>query len=728
MLLHGSRRERGSMLHRIVGSVALLVAAGTLLSLSAQEPPRPDANGAQPAKQIFAQEPAAEPPVPVLPPPREMGTLESAAAEDTSPPLQLVDFRDLSMDDAMRLLSQQSGLKIVVSPAAGKVRVSLFLANVKPLVAIAALTQTYGMIYSRNPGTGIIRIYTSKEYQSDLGSFREEDTKVFTLLYPNAADAGQAIRDIFGDRVRLGQGTADDRILLDLQRRFNRFDIVDERSLGLGLTALSSGFGGGGVGGVGGFGAGGGVGAGGGFGAGGGRGGSFGGGTFTQPLSNLNQQVTSQQQIQQENRQLNEFFQNLSPAERQAIENAIGTMGGKDNAGDRSKLLELLHRQPANIYVTVIGRNNQLIVRTSDPITMAHICSLIEQIDVPTPVVLLEVKVLQINLADDFNSMFDFQFTDGHLVAGGFSPTPPPNAPLVNGNILPPGADALSTAARRFAEIAPGPIPTIPANNLLFQVVSSNFRWRMQLLESKNRVTELATPLLMTANNEVSTIFSGQSIPITVGFSPSQVVPSGVATATTVAPTPITQLEPIGTTLLITPNINADRTVTLRLVEENSSVVKNGGTIPVPSADGTVVNQVQVDIVSSQKVSGTFVAKDGLAIAVGGLIQEGLNDTRAEVPVLGKVPYLGFFFRQQTTTRTRTELVFVIRPFILTTPGESTEASRGLLKALSLHPNIQKDDLSTLGTYNPQEIIRPHPPETELQNILRVHTIYPKDF
>src|SRR5262249_37664734 len=147
--------------------------------------------------------------------------------------------RDLPLEDAMRLLSQQSGLKIVPSAAAGKTRISVYLPNVKPLVAIAAITGSNRLIYRRDSATGIIRIFTLGESQQDLASFREEETKVFTLLYPNASDAAQAIRDIWGDRVRLGTPNTDDRILLDLQRRFNRFDIVDERSLGLGLTALS---------------------------------------------------------------------------------------------------------------------------------------------------------------------------------------------------------------------------------------------------------------------------------------------------------------------------------------------------------------------------------------------------------------------------------------------------------------------------------------------------------
>src|SRR6185369_9013415 len=217
------------------------------------------------------------------------------------------------------------------------------------------------------------------------------------------------------------------------------------------------------------------------------------------------------------------------------------------------------------------------------------------------------------------------------------------------------------------------------------------------------------------------------SQPITVGFTPSQVVGTGVGTATTVTGTPITVLQDLGTSLLITPNINNDRTVTLRILQENSSVVPNGGKIPVPNTSGAVT-QVPVDTVARQTLTGTIVAKDGLTIAVGGLIQESVNDVREEIPILGKIPYLGFLFRRQDTRRSRNELVILIRPYVMTTPVESSGQSKALTETLSIHPNIVGENLGTLGTYNPQEVLRPNPPATELQKIFRVYTIIPKDF
>jgi len=654
-----------------------------------------------------------------LPAPRVVGAKGDPAAEV---PLELVEFRDVPLFEAMRLLSQASGLKIVPSAEASKASVSLFLQNVTPLTAVASVSEANGLIYRRDPDTGIVRIFTTKENQRDLSAFREEKTQVFTLLYPNAASVAGAIRDLFGARVLLSYGLDDRLTFTDLEQRFSRFDLINSRSLGLGFGQQSGGVSGTGVGGAGGAGTGGGIGSG----IGGGRGGTGAGGlTGGVPLAGA---ITQQQQQQIQLQRLQETpekrLEGLTPDEIQELEKAFT---GKEQP-DRTLLLDLLRRRPTTIYVTVIRQHNQLMVRTSDPKTMEQICALVQQLDVPTPVVLLEVKVLSIDLKDDFNSMFDFQFTNGVLSAGGFSPAAATGSGFTSGNILPPFADLLTSDARRYATIAPGPLGTAPPNNVLFQVVSANFRARLQLLEDANRVTELSSPLLMTANNEVSQIFTGQQVPITVGFTPATTLANTVGVASTVNGTPITVLQNIGTTLLITPNINADRTVTLRILQENSRVLPGAGTIPVPNSTTGGITQVPVDTVAEQTFTGTIVAKDGLAVAVGGLIDESVNDSRSEVPVLGKVPGLGFFFRRQSSTRQRTELVLIIRPFILTTPAEATDVSRTLVDSLSIHPSVIRGDLSTLGTYTAPEVLRPNPPVTFWQNVFRVHTALPKDF
>ena len=59
-----------------------------------------------------------------------------------------------------------------------------------------------------------------------------------------------------------------------------------------------------------------------------------------------------------------------------------------------------------------------MIIRTGDSQTMNQVANLIHRLDVPTPLVLLEVKVMSIVLDDEFRSVFDYQYSDGGTVAG----------------------------------------------------------------------------------------------------------------------------------------------------------------------------------------------------------------------------------------------------------------------------------------------------------------------
>ncbi len=427
-----------------------------------------------------------------------------------------------------------------------------------------------------------------------------------------------------------------------------------------------------------------------------------------------------------------EEFKGLSPEEIEALE-ATASGEGKVNA---AMVAALMARRRATIYVAVIRQHNQLLVRTSDEKTMQQIRDLVRRVDVPTPLVLLEVKILSVNLGDDFNSVFDYQYSDGVTTAGGFVPSSliaPPSPAFTTGNVLPPAADNPANITppltRRDSPLAPASSPGVagsPNPPLLFQYVNNNFRMRMQLLENNNRITTLATPLLLTANNEVSRLFVGQDVPLNLGFTgPTPIVnAAGTSTAFTAGSTNI-QFRPVGTDLLITPNINADRTVTLRILQEVSNIVKAGANVYLPTSNG--FTESPIDIVNAQSVSGTVVGMDGLTVAIGGLIQENLSDSRAEVPILGKLPVIGFFFRQQSTSRTRTELVILIRPYVFSTPCESAAANCKLVQELSIHPKAV-DPSGTLNSFLPHEVLRANPPVNECQKIFRFHSLEPTTY
>lgn len=597
--------------------------------------------------------------------------------------LGLVQFEDVSLSEAMKLFSSETGLNVICSSDAGKELVTVYLRDVEPLAALDAIVKANGLFYRVDEQSEIVRIATAEEYEKDLTSFRDEKTRVFTLLYPNPVAVAQVISQVFGNRVELNMADADRHDLDDLSQRFNRFDLVDGRSLGLGSfensdrpssinnAAINS--------------------------ARNNQSGGVGGSAqdnFTNGLASRNRMRSPEQ----------DKMPDLTAAEIQTIEDRI-TAEGELRDAERA---DLMRRGQATIFVSTIRRNNQIVVRTGDSESMAEIERLVLQLDVPTPTVMLEVKVLRVSLADGVNSAFEY-FAGGPDEAVEFS----------DGNLAPPFPGA--NAASRILTPPLGVSGSVPGA-LTFQIVDQNFQFRMQLLESQARVTALATPLILTANNEVSRIFVGDTLPFTVGFTPSQVVGGFNSVTGAVAATPITELRDVGQSLLITPNINADRTVTLRVVEENSERILGGASIPVPDVEGQGVTTVNVDTVRRRTVSGTVVAQDGMAVALGGLIEESVSDSRDQIPVLGDIPGLGILFRRQASHRTRSELVVVIRPYVFNTPSETAATSEMMLGELSTHPN-SPGAAGTMNTFMPCEVVRSDAECVQRAELFRFHNV-----
>jgi len=609
-------------------------------------------------------------------------TLAGQVREPMTTRLKSIQFDGVALSDAMKLFAMQTGLNVICSAESGKTVITVYLHDVEPLAALEAIVKANGLFFRVDEASGIVRIATADEYEKDLTSFREEQTRVFTLLYPNPIAVAQVISQVYGRRVDSNTADADQEEFADLSQRFNRFDLVDGRALGLGTFDGGGQSGGGGGSNTAGLG------------IGGQQNMLFNGGLTDRSRSRTGRGSESYQ----------EELSTLSAVEIQDIENQTAIAGGL-GVEERARLVQ---RGKPSIYVSTIRRNNQIVVRTADMQSMAEIEQLVRELDVPTPTVLLEVKVLRISLADGMASSFEF-FGGGESGAGAFS----------DGVLLPsfPGANSAGTALANGLGVA-GSMP----GALTFQLVDSRFRFRMQLLESQSRVTALATPLILTANNEVSRIFVGDTLPFTVGFAPSRVVAGANAVASSSAATPITELRDVGQSLLITPNINADRTVTLRVVEENSERILGGGSIPVPDINGGGVTAVKVDTVRRRTVSGTIVAQDGMAVALGGLIEETISDSRDQIPILGNIPGLGFLFRRRASVSARSELVVVIRPYVFNTPSESAATSQMLLGNLSVHPN-SPDAVGTMGTYLPDDACESAPECHKRANLFRFHTV-----
>ena len=191
----------------------------------------------------------------------------------------------------------------------------------------------------------------------------------------------------------------------------------------------------------------------------------------------------------------------------------------------------------------------------------------------------------------------------------------------------------------------------------------------LSALASDTATNIVATPTLVTLDNEEATISVGSEVPFLTGQ-----YGSTAGTTGTLNPFQTISRNPVGTTLTITPQINEGSGVKLVILQETSSLS--------PAVEGAV------DLVTDQRsITTTVFVDDGNILVLGGLIDDQLREVERRVPVLGRIPGLGVLFRSQSTELDKTNLMVFIRPTILRDSAQAafqTDAKYRYIRDLQL--------------------------------------------
>ncbi|MFH0855793.1 MAG: hypothetical protein V1869_04730 [Candidatus Omnitrophota bacterium] len=153
----------------------------------------------------------------------------------------------------------------------------------------------------------------------------------------------------------------------------------------------------------------------------------------------------------------------------------------------------------------------------------------------------------------------------------------------------------------------------------------------------------LASPSIAVLNNREARIIIGEKVPYKE------------KTQTTTGTTETTKYIDVGTTLRVTPSINADGYITLAIHPEVSSVsalLDAGPRITTREADTTVR------------------VKEGETIVICGLIKQEDSSTRSRIPILGYIPGIEYLFSSRSSDKSQTELAVFITPKILLSRAE----------------------------------------------------------
>lgn len=177
-----------------------------------------------------------------------------------------------------------------------------------------------------------------------------------------------------------------------------------------------------------------------------------------------------------------------------------------------------------------------------------------------------------------------------------------------------------------------------------------NFAALLRALSSDTRTDVVSYPTVVTRDNQEAKMEVAQEVPFLTG---QYTTTSGTSSAFQTI-----QREEVGTILTVTPQINEGDAVLLKLQIESSSIA--------PSNDGAV------DIVTNKRTINTSVlVKDGGTLVLGGLVSDSATNSQAEVPLLGRIPFLGELFRTRNTEKVKNNLLIFLQPKILRTDAQA---------------------------------------------------------
>ncbi len=288
-------------------------------------------------------------------------------------------------------------------------------------------------------------------------------------------------------------------------------------------------------------------------------------------------------------------------------------------------------------------RNSIIILAT--PEDYDTIKAAIEKIDTTPRQVLIEGLIAEVNLSDDFTLGLAYAFKTsfnyhGSQITGDIA---------VNASSLAPATTTTATSSTSATTTTS--TSSLPALTQGFSYVgvdtSGNARLLVNAIATNSKSKTLAAPHILVSDNREAHIQVGSQVPITT----STTINSG----TTGNTTSTVQYKDIGIILKIKPQVNESGLVALEMSQEISAL-----------GDSVDLGNGQKEITINKTEAATnLVVHDGQTIIIGGLIREDHSKGFTGVPLLSKIPVLGYLFGTTSTKKIRNETIIFLTPHVI---------------------------------------------------------------
>jgi general secretion pathway protein D len=304
---------------------------------------------------------------------------------------------------------------------------------------------------------------------------------------------------------------------------------------------------------------------------------------------------------------------------------AASSTGRRDSTGSRGQTGAISVRTD-DLTLSVDPRSNSLIFYTTGT-RYESLLPMIGRLDVPPKQILLEATIAEVTLSGQFAHGVQYAFASN------------------SGKL---------TGSTTFG---------LPAGSgiALNYVANLTNNAKLQLSETDGLVKILSKPMLVVRDGVDAHIAVGNDVP----------TPGSTTSNPTVSTLQVTTVEyrRTGLTLDIRPNVNAQGLVVMQIAQTITDNVPGGSSIQ------------GAPTFFDRAISTEVVARSGQTVLLGGLISDSRTDNSSGLPLIGKIPGLGWLFNSVTKQHDRTELVIMITPRVVETPDEWDMLKGGLERA-----------------------------------------------
>jgi type IV pilus assembly protein PilQ len=308
------------------------------------------------------------------------------------------------------------------------------------------------------------------------------------------------------------------------------------------------------------------------------------------------------------------------------------------SADSVASTLERLATPNRGQVVPYLGANSVIV--TDAPSVVARMDSLIRNLDVKTPQVSIDAKIIFVDRTDvmELGIIYDLKDMQGNSLNQVIGVPDPLNpGEITNETLVDLAGNSVAALANANDRVL------APSLEILASVAFGDFSltaW-LQALEQHKLSDVQAAPTIQVVDNHHARIQVGEKTPV-------RVLDAG--TGNTQAQATV-QYEDTGIILDVTPHITNNNQILLDVSAERSGIQTD-----IPDVGFTFLKQIG---------QTRLLLDDGETMVIGGLTLSQVDRTETGIPLLMDLPVLGALFRTTKNSERKTDLIILVTPHIV---------------------------------------------------------------